>query len=185
MELSFLYSIPRTAFLDSFFLFITKITGSYGQLWVAVGIVLLIFKKTRKTGAAVLVSYIGAMVLGELILKHLFMRVRPCQVDQAFTMLIKRPTSSSFPSTHSALAFAAATAIFADFRKAGVAAYIAAAVIAFSRLYLFAHFPTDVLCGMLLGILVGLAAVKCCKLAAKKIETRGRKTDEAASGPVE
>lgn len=160
MELTFLYNIPRTDFLDAFFLFFTKLPGSLGQLWPIVGVILLFFKQTRKTGIAVIVSYIGVLLFGELLLKHLVTRVRPCQVDQAFAMLVDRPSSSSFPSTHSAFAFAAATAIFANYRKIGIAMFCFAALIAFSRLYLFLHFPTDVLCGAALGILIGFAAVR-------------------------
>ena len=111
MELSFLYGIPRTELLDTFFLIVTKIAGSYGQLWVVVGLALLIPKKTRWTGIAVLISYVGVYIFGQMILKNLISRPRPCHVDQAFEMLVARPSSSSFPSTHSAWAFAAATAI--------------------------------------------------------------------------
>ena len=169
MELSFLYSIPRTDFLDSFFLFFTKLPGSIGQLWLILGIVLLCFKQTRKAGAAVLISFLGVLLFGELLLKHLVLRLRPCQIDQSFAMLIERPVSSSFPSTHSAFAFGAATAIFLHYRKAGVAAFIVAALVAFSRLYLFVHFPTDVLCGIVLGIAMGFAAYRICNLAEKKL----------------
>ena len=167
MELSFLYSIPRTEILDTFFLIITKIAGSYGQLWVVVGAALLIPKKTRKTGVAVLISYVGVFLFGQLILKHLFSRPRPCQIDQAFALLVDRPSSSSFPSTHSAWAFAAATAIFMKFRKPGIAVFIISTLIAFSRMYLFLHFPTDVLCGVIMGIALGLVADKICDLPAK------------------
>ena len=169
MELSLLYSIPRTDFLDRFFLFFTKLPGSIGQLWLIVGIALLVFKRTRKTGAAVLVSFVGVLLFGELLLKHLFIRQRPCQIDQAFAMLVERPTSSSFPSTHTAFAIGTATAIFINYRKTGVAAFIVAALVAFSRLYLFVHFPTDVLCGIVLGIAVGFAAVRICDAAEKKM----------------
>ena len=168
MELSFLYNIPRTEFLDTFFLFFTKLPGSIGQLWLILGIVLLIFKKTIKTGAAVLLSYLGVLLFGELLLKHMVTRMRPCQIDPSFAMLVERPTRSSFPSTHSAFAFGAAAAIFMNYRKAGIAAFVVAALVAFSRLYLFLHFPTDVLCGIVLGIAVGYAAVRICDLAAKK-----------------
>lgn len=169
MEMTFLYSIAHTHFLDTFFLILTKIAGSYGQLWVIVGAALLIPKKTRRTGIAVLVSYVGVFIFGQLILKHLFDRPRPCQIDQAFTLLVERPSSSSFPSTHSAWAFGAATAIFMRYRKTGIAVFVAAFLIAFSRMYLFLHFPTDVLCGMILGILLGFAADKICGLVADKI----------------
>ena len=158
MEFSFLYAIPRTAALDGFFLVLTRIAGSYGQLWLAVAALLLIFKQTRRAGIAVLVSYAMVFLLGQLGLKNLFSRPRPCQIDQSFAMLVARPSSSSFPSTHSAWAFGAATAILMGHKKLGAAAFVAAALIAFSRLYMFLHFPTDVLAGAGLGAALGLLA---------------------------
>ena len=158
MEFSFLYAIPRTAVLDSFFLAVTNIAGSYGQLWVIIAAALLIFKKTRKAGVAVLLAYGMVFLMGQYGLKNLISRPRPCQIDLDFTLLVSRPSSSSFPSTHSAWAFGAATAIFMQHKKAGVAAFIAAALIAFSRMYLFLHFPTDVLFGIALGIGMGVLA---------------------------
>ena len=171
MELSFLYAIPRTELLDAFFLTVTKVAGSYGQLWVVVGLVLLIPKKTRWTGISALISYVGVYIFGQMILKNLISRPRPCQVDQAFGMLVARPSSSSFPSTHSAWAFAAATAIFMKYKKAATAAFVVAALIAFSRMYMFLHYPTDVLCGMILGILLGIASDRICGLIKTKIES--------------
>ena len=172
MELSFLYAIPRTQILDSIFLLITKIAGSYGQLWVVVGLALLIPKKTRWTGIAVLISYVGVYIFGQMILKNLISRPRPCQVDQAFEMLVARPSSSSFPSTHSAWAFAASTAIFMKYKKAGIAAFVVAALIAFSRMYMFLHYPTDVLCGIIFGILLGIAADKVCDIVKNRITAK-------------
>ena len=170
MEFSILYNIPRTSILDEIFLFFTQLPGAIGQLWLIMGIALLIFKKTRKTGAAVLVSFVGVLLFGELFLKHVVTRLRPCQIDQSFVLLVDRPTSSSFPSTHSAFAFGSATAIFMNYRKTGIAVFIVAAFIAFSRLYLFLHFPTDVLCGVILGIVIGFVAVKFCDLMVKKMQ---------------
>ena len=169
MEFSFLYAIPRTALLDSFFLGLTKIAGSYGQLWVIVAALLLIFKKTRKAGVSVLIAYLAVFLIGQLALKNLFSRPRPCQMDEAFALLVARPSSSSFPSTHSAWAFGTATAIFMQHRKMGVAAYVVAALIGFSRLYMFLHFPTDVLFGMVLGIALGVLAHRITMVLWKKI----------------
>lgn len=168
MEFSFLYSIPRSDILDSFFLIVTKIAGSYGQLWLVIGALLLAFRKTRKVGAAVIVSYVGVYVFGQMLLKHLIARPRPCQIDQTFSLLVNRPSSSSFPSTHSAWAFGGATAIFLNHKRAGLAFLFAAALIAFSRLYLFLHFPTDVLAGIVLGVCMGFKGCKLCDYAIKK-----------------
>ena len=170
MELSFLYSIPRNGLLDSFFMGVTKIAGSYGQLWVVIALVLLIFKKTRRAGVSLLIAYVGVFLLGQYGLKNLISRPRPCQIDTAFPLLVSRPSSSSFPSTHSAWAFGGATAIFLQHRKAGIAAYVAAILIGFSRLYLFLHFPTDVLFGAAMGVALGFAADRITGFAAKKMK---------------
>ena len=175
MEFSFLYAIPRTEVLDSFFLGLTRVAGSYGQLWLIIAALLLIFKKTRKAGISVLIAYLAVYLLGQIVLKHLVSRPRPCQIDQAFAMLVARPSSSSFPSTHSAWAFGAATAIFMRHRKLGAAAYAVAALIAFSRLYMFLHFPTDVLFGAAMGMALGVLAHWIMKTLWKKLD-RGEST---------
>ena len=170
MEFSFLYAIPRGSLLDSFFLGVTKIAGSYGQLWVVIALLLLIFKRTRRAGVAVLIAYISVFFLGQYGLKNLISRPRPCQIDTAFPLLVSRPSSSSFPSTHSAWAFGGATAIFLRHKKAGIAAYVVAVLIGFSRLYLFLHFPTDVLFGAAMGVALGFAADRITAYAARKLK---------------
>ena len=172
MELPALYAIPRTDALDRFFVTLTKAVGSYGQLWLAVAVVLLIFKKTRRTGVAVLISYAAVFLFGQLLLKNVITRPRPCQIDQTFALLIDRPTSSSFPSTHTAWAFGAATAIFMEYKKAGAAALLAALLIAYSRLYLFVHFPTDVFFGLAMGAALGAAADRFSEYLFRKTRER-------------
>ena len=170
MEFSFLYAIARSSLLDAFFLGVTKIAGSYGQLWVAIALLLLIFKRTRRAGISLLIAYVGVFLLGQYVLKTLISRPRPCQIDTAFPLLVSRPSSSSFPSTHSAWAFGGATAIFLRHKKAGIAAYVVAVLIGFSRLYLFLHFPTDVLFGAGMGVALGFAADKLTAYAARKLK---------------
>lgn len=171
MEFTILYSIPRSEVLDSFFLGISSLIGSYGQLFLILGFLLMIPRNTRKTGMAVIIAFLGVLLFGQLLLKHLVNRPRPCQIDTAFALLVTRPTSASFPSTHSSWAFGAATAVFLKYRKFGAALFIFASIVAFSRMYLFLHFPTDVLFGIIMGIILGTASVK---LSDKLMEKYGR-----------
>ena len=97
----------------------------------------------------------GCLALGEGILKHLLNRARPFVVHPISQMLIALPTTSSFPSGHASSSFAAATALLRNHKRAGIASYALAGLISLSRLYLYLHYPTDVLGGILLGSCVG------------------------------
>lgn len=174
MDFSILYAIQqmRSPALDGFILALTSFMGSYGQIWLAVGAALCIFKKTRRCGVAVLVSYALVFLVGQFGLKDLIARARPCHLDETVELLVKRPSSYSCPSTHTAWAFASATSILMYFRKPGIAVMLAAVLIGFSRLYLFVHFPTDVLLGAVLGIALALATVKVQRLVMAKLQGR-------------
>ena len=174
MDFSILYAIQgmRSPALDGFILALTNLMGSYGQIWLLVGAVLCIFKKTRRCGAAVLVSYALVFLLGQFGLKDLIARARPCHLDETVVLLVKRPSSYSCPSTHTAWAFAAATSILMYFRKPGIGVMLVAAIIGFSRLYLFVHFPTDVLFGAVLGITLALVTVKVQRPVLAKLQER-------------
>lgn len=174
MDFSILYAIQnlRNPVLDSFILMLTNIMGSYGQIWVIVGIALCFFRKTRSCGVAVLISYALVFLVGQFGLKDLIARARPCHLDQAVELLVKRPSSYSCPSTHTAWAFAAATSILLYFRKSGICVMITAVLIGFSRLYLFVHFPTDVLFGAVLGIALAFITVKVQKNLMRQLEAR-------------
>ena len=174
MDFDILYAIQnlRCGFLDTLMVLLTNIVGSYGYLWIAVAAVLCIFKKTRRTGITVLVSYILVFLVGQFVLKDLIARVRPCIIDQSVELLVSRPTSYSCPSTHTAWSFGAATAIFLYHKRAGIAAFVLAAIIGFSRLYLFVHFPTDVLAGVVLGIAAGFGAYYLVRFVSGKISEK-------------
>ena len=100
----------------------------------------------------------GEMAAGHFFLKPLFARPRPCDINTSITMLVARPHGHSFPSGHTASGVAAAYALWLQNRKLGTPALVLAAFIAFTRLYLYVHFPTDVLGGAVLGIALGTAA---------------------------
>lgn len=143
-------------FTDTVFPVITYL-GEGGIIWILLALILLCFKKTRTTGILVLITMLLTFLTGELILKNLICRPRPCHTFPEVPLLILRPDSYSFPSGHSASGFAAATMLFLWHKKQAWIAFIPAAVIAFSRIFLFVHYPTDVLAGSLLGILFALA----------------------------
>ena len=140
---------------DTVFPIITSL-GEAGIGWIVLSLVLLCFKKTRRTGGLVLIAMTVTLLFGELTLKNIICRLRPCNVFTDFPMLIARPTSYSFPSGHTSSSFAAALILTLRHKKVGWLAYIPAVLIAFSRIFLFVHYPTDVLAGILLGTLAAL-----------------------------
>ena len=102
-------------------------------------------------GLSVLVSIVIGAVIGNLILKNLIARERPCWIDSQVVLLIENPKDFSFPSGHTMVSFEGAVSILMKNRRWGIAALALACLIAFSRLYLFVHFPTDILFGAALG----------------------------------
>jgi undecaprenyl-diphosphatase len=104
----------------------------------------------------VLVALLIGLLLANLTVKPLVARPRPFQIDTALTLLIPPPGEFSFPSGHSVSSAAAATVLALGNKKFGWVAVPLAALIAFSRLYLTVHFPTDVIAGLLLGCAIGL-----------------------------
>ena len=153
--LDFLQTI-HTPLLDKILAFITSL-GNAGIIWIVLAVVLLILPKTRKTGIIVAAALLMDLILCNLILKNLVARVRPYDVNTASAILIKKPLDFSFPSGHTAASFAAMTALFlAKMKKAWIAALVLAVLIAFSRLYFYVHYPTDVLGGAVVGILSGI-----------------------------
>ena len=156
LEFSILYFIQglHTPFLDRFMTAVTSL-GDKGWFFIVLGIILFCFKRTRKMGAAVLLSLAAGGLIGNVVLKNLVMRDRPCWIDESVRLLIQNPKDFSFPSGHPLASFETAVSIFLYNRKWGVPVIVLASVIALSRLYLFVHFPTDVLSGMALGIFIG------------------------------
>lgn len=97
------------------------------------------------------------LAMGNGFIKNLVARPRPFQVlGDASMLIIPPPAEFSFPSGHTMHGFAAAAMVFLHNRKAGTAALLMAVVIAFSRMYLFVHFPTDILGGVVIGTLSAL-----------------------------
>ena len=145
----------RCGFLDSFAVILSYVTTS-GIIWIVAGIIMLFFRKTRAAGIILIAALAAVFLFGDVLLKHIVNRPRPFTVNTDIDLLLKAPSGASFPSTHSGLAAAATTVLLAKKRVFGFIALALTVCIAFSRLYLYFHFPTDVLCGLLLGVLCGL-----------------------------
>lgn len=175
IELNILNAIQtiHTPILDTIMCGITRL-GNGGVLWLSLGLLLLI-KPSKVRASLILFIAIGLEVLlCNGVLKHLFSRVRPCDVNTAIRLLIARPKDYSFPSGHTAVSFAAVAALYFSGEKLlWKLALIPAVLIAFSRMYLYVHYPTDILGGALLGCLCGYLAYRLAKglhLGKKQVE---------------
>ena len=146
-------------FLDAVMPVITLL-GDAGIFWIAIAVVLLFFPKTRKMGLGMGAALLMGLVICNLMLKPMIARIRPYdyQLEHfgvTIKLLIDAQHDFSFPSGHTIASFEAATVILLHNKKFGIPAMVLACLIAFSRLYLYVHYPTDVIASVILGI--GLA----------------------------
>lgn len=148
---SFIQNYLHSATLDKVFSFFTQL-GDNGILWISIGLLMLIPKKSRKSGLMLLSALALAFISSELVLKNIVQRERPFITDPELLMIITPPSGYSFPSSHASSSFAAAISLILNYRTLGNIALIAAFLISFSRVYLYAHYLSDVMCGAILGI---------------------------------
>lgn len=146
----------RCGFLDAVVPAFSRLCN-HGELWILLALILLAIPKTRRCGAAVAAALVLDLLFCNGVLKPLVRRVRPCDVNQAVSLLIPRPTDFSFPSGHTAASFAAAAALWKARSRLRVPALITAVLMGLSRLYLYVHWPSDVVGGALVGSGCGLA----------------------------
>lgn len=150
----------RTPVCDAIMSVITSL-GNAGIIWILLMIILLIIPKTRKTGAVLAAALVLDIILCNGIIKNAVARMRPYDANPVVELLIHKPRDYSFPSGHTAASFAAMSALyFAEERYLWKPVLVLAVLIAFSRLYLYVHYPTDVLGGAVLGIICGYLANK-------------------------
>ena len=159
--LLFLQEHLRNGFFNPIMIFITYL-GDGGIMWIVASLAMTAFKKTRKAGIMALLALVLGFIVTNLILKNCFERVRPYDQFQDLILLIRKQSDFSFPSGHSCSSFAVSMTWYHYLNKKGIGRFsvILASLIAFSRLYVCVHFPTDVIVGVLVGI---LASVAICK----------------------
>lgn len=153
--------LHSSSFFNYLFRVITFL-GDGGILWIVLGVLLLCFKKTRRGGLVMLISLAVGFVINDFVLKNLISRPRPFAVSEEIAEFIKSigmkfPSGYSMPSGHSYASFNCAMVLTLMFGKKGAWSFIAATLIAFSRIFLCVHYPTDVLVGIIFGLLTALA----------------------------
>ena len=158
-------------FLDAVIPLITSLANG-GIIWIIAAVLLLIFKKSRKTGFSVALALITGLIIGNLILKNLVGRARPYEFNEGVEILVARLSDYSFPSGHTLASFEAATVLLICDKRLGIPALVLAVAIAFSRLYLYVHYPTDVLAGIILGVLIGIFACKTVDKLENRLSAR-------------
>lgn len=137
--------------LDTIMITLTKL-GDAGILWIVISLALLCSKKYRPVGILTLCALLITLILGDGILKNIIERNRPFVGLKDFNLLIKAPSSYSFPSGHTSAAFAAASMLSYHFNKYKIVFFTLAVLMAFSRLYLYVHYPSDIAGGIILGL---------------------------------
>ena len=146
----------RCPFMDTIMPIITLL-GDAGIFWIAIAALCLFFPKYRKMGLSMGISLLIGLLVCNVLLKPLVGRIRPYDYQlehfgEQIQLLVAAQHDFSFPSGHTIASFEAATAIMLHNKKLGIVAMILAVMISFSRLYLYVHYPTDVLTSVVLGI---------------------------------
>ena len=167
----------QNGFLD-FIMPIITIFGDAGIFWIAWSVLLILFPRTRKIGLGMGFALMMGLVLCNMTLKPLVARVRPydfqlSEFQKVIPLLIEAQHDFSFPSGHTIASFEAAVVLLKNSKKMGIPAMILAVLIAFSRMYLYVHYPTDVIASIILGTILAfigdaIAAKVAPKLGARK-----------------
>ena len=135
---------------------IITVLGDAGIFWIAISVLFMITKKYRKVGLGMAFALIMGLLVCNIWLKPAVGRIRPYdfqeqQLGVIINLLIEKQHDFAFPSGHTIASFEAAVVILLNNKKLGIPAMILACLIAFSRLYLYVHYPTDVIVSIVLG----------------------------------
>ena len=163
---------------------IITLFGDGGVFWIAIAVLLLFFRKTRKIGLGMGFALLLGLVVCNITLKPLVGRIRPYDLQEdlgvTIPLLTDRMHDYSFPSGHTIASFEASTVLLKNNKLMGIPAVILAFLIAFSRLYLYVHYPTDVIFSFFAGILFGLIGNALAGKVVTRLPVRRKGRYEAA-----
>jgi len=151
--LDFIAEYIKNPFFDFLMPKVTSL-GNGGLIWIVASVVFLAIPKYRKSGVSLSLGLLACLIVGNLTLKPLIARVRPFDLVEGVELLITAPADFSFPSGHTLSSTVAAAVLTMTDKRFGYFAIPLAVLIAFSRLYLYVHFLTDVLGGALIGAVI-------------------------------
>lgn len=153
--LLWIQAVVRQGWLDPIVAFYTKL-GDHGMVWIALCALMFLWPKTRRAGWAGIFALVLSLLCTNILLKHLFARTRPWLMVGGLFPLVAEGDPNSFPSGHTSAALSCASAWWRYLsRPWRITAVVAAVGMALSRLYVGVHFPSDVACGILVGVLCG------------------------------
>ncbi len=163
---------------------IITLLGDAGIFWMIWAAILLFIPKTRKIGLGMIFAMLLGLLVCNVTLKPLIQRPRPYDFQETefgilINLLIERQHDFAFPSGHTIASFEAAGVLLKNSKKMGIPAMILAVIIAFSRLYLYVHYPTDVIFSVFAGLLFALIGDKLAGLVAPKLAPKKRGKYEA------
>ena len=176
--LDWIQATLRSGFMDTVMPIIT-LFGEDGLFWIAWSVLLILFPKTRKIGLGMAFAMAMGLLLCNVTLKPLIARPRPydfhlTEFGKEITLLIEAQHDFSFPSGHTIASFEAAVVLLKNSKKMGIPAMILAILVAFSRMYLYVHYPTDVLVSIVLGTILALIGDALAGLVAPKLIKKGK-----------
>ena len=183
----------RSDFLNPIMKVLTH-SGDKGILLIVLILALMIIPKTRAIGIMSTISIAIEALLNNVLLKNIIARTRPYDEIEGLINLVGKQSDYSFPSGHTGAAFAVAGAMLVvalfglpmieksgeisrkdpslSFKLISVLLIMYATLLAFSRMYVGVHYPTDVLCGLLLGLGTSAMAYLIYQMAIKKIHDK-------------
>ena len=168
--LDFIQNNLRCGFADGLMKLFTML-GNGGMIWIVLGLVLCCFKKYRVCGIAVIVGLLLGLVISTFGIKNIVCRPRPFVQNPGVRLIIPPPSGYSFPSGHALSSFTAAFLLLMyRVKYVDIAALILACLIAFSRMYLYVHFPTDILGGIAVAAIIAAAVYYAAKRIAQNRE---------------